>query len=305
MPAIHFNSSMTAKERRLHLYDGELFVFAPTDTTRSFCEFASGMITEAFDGLDPEAAQHELPVERYVEILSDLKPKFIHHPESKTFLRQILQELGSDPNDTFFDLPRMRSSTSHGYLTSGIAYAWHPHRDTWYSAPQAQINWWTPIYPITAGNGMSFFLDHFHKAVPNNSNIYDYAEWNKKHRFAAAQNVKKDARPLPGPTIEIDEDSGLTLVPEVGALVLFSGAQLHASVENLSGKTRFSIDFRTVNLSDVASGLGAPDQDVECGHSSIRDFKRVRDLAEIPEDTAVALEERRVTVEYGRSGRRA
>jgi hypothetical protein len=40
-----------------------------------------------------------------------------------------------------FDMPRLRSSTSDNYLTTGIAYEWHPHRDTWYSAPQCQINW--------------------------------------------------------------------------------------------------------------------------------------------------------------------
>lgn len=277
----------------MRLYDGALFVYEPTDTTRSFCEFASNTINEAFEGLDPETAQYELPVERFVEILRELKPRFIHHPESKIFLRDILQERGCNPDDTYFDLPRMRSSTSDGYLTSGIAYAWHPHRDTWYSAPQAQINWWMPIFPFTAGNGMSFFLDKFHEVVPNSSAIYDYAEWNKKHRFTAADHIKQDNRPLPRPTVPIDESSGLTLVSEVGGLIMFSGAQLHASVENNSGKTRYSIDFRTANLIDIQSRIGAPDQDVECNHSSIRDFKRARDLAEVTGDVAALLEERR------------
>ena len=63
-------------------------------------------------------------------------------------LRSILSDLGCDPEQTYFDVPRLRSSTSEQYLTSGIAYAWHPHRDTWYSAPLCQLNWWLPVYEI-------------------------------------------------------------------------------------------------------------------------------------------------------------
>ena len=60
------------------------------------------------------------------------------------------------PPATYFDGPRMRTATSDGYLTSGIAYAFHPHRDTWYSAPFCQINWWIPIYDIEPVNALAF-----------------------------------------------------------------------------------------------------------------------------------------------------
>lgn len=63
----------------------------------------------------------------------------------------------------------MRSSTSDNYLTSGIAYAFHPHRDTWYSAPMAQVNFWIPIYPITAENGVAFHRRYFDQLVKNGS----------------------------------------------------------------------------------------------------------------------------------------
>ena len=44
--------------------------------------------------------------------------------------RRILDDFGCDAEKTYFDVPRMRSSTSDNYLTTGIAFAWHPHRDT-------------------------------------------------------------------------------------------------------------------------------------------------------------------------------
>jgi hypothetical protein len=69
---------------------------------------------------------------------------------------------------------------------------------------------------------------------------------------------------------------------------MFSGAQMHSSVPNNSGKTRFSIDFRVVNLDDVAGRKGAPHIDEECTGTTMRDYLRGTDLEHIP-DNLVAL----------------
>jgi len=69
-----------------------------------------------------------------------------------------------------------------------------------------------------------------------------------------------------------------------GGIVLFSGAQMHSSVPNTSGKTRFSIDFRVVNLDDVAGRKGAPRVDEECTGTTMRDYLRVTDLAHISDE---------------------
>ena len=283
MRAVNFNVDVSDGDRRRRLYDGELFVFGTSRTVSDFCAFARELIEEAFPGLDPEKAQFEMPVERYAAILTDLKPRFIHHLRSKQFVRAILAERGCDLDRTYFDVPRMRSSTSNDYLTSGIAYAWHPHRDTWYSAPAAQINWWLPIYTMEASNGMAFHTPYFDTAVANTSSTYNYYEWNAKYRRAASENLKQDTRPLPGPTAAIDSSHDIALVIPVGGVQLFSAAQLHSSVPNQSGKTRFSIDFRTVNIDDIAAGLGAANVDNASTGSSIRDFIRASDFAPMPE----------------------
>jgi hypothetical protein len=290
MIATHFDSGLSEPERRQRLYAGDLFVYSATERTRAFCEFAAGMVHEVFGGLDPQTAQHQMPVDRMVEVLKELKPRFIHHAESKRHLEGILEEFGCHPDDTHYDVPRMRSSTSDDYLTSGIAYAWHPHRDTWYSAPLTQINWWLPIFPITEGNGMCFYPEYFDIAVPNDSAGYDYKKWNEEYRYAAADQVEKDTRPLPGSDAQIDSRKADAMVVPPSGLLLFSGAHLHASVPNFTGRTRFSIDFRTASLADTRARQGAPDLDVACTWSAIRDFKRLRDRAEFPDDVASELE---------------
>ena len=283
MTAVHFQPQLTDDERRMALYRGELVLTQSDAATTAFCGFAAELIADAFNGMDPERAQHDLPVAKYVEILSELKPRFIHHPRSKELLQAVLQTRGCDMDRTYFDVPRLRTSTSDGYLTSGIAYAWHPHRDTWYSAPMAQLNFWMAVHPIEAGNAMAFHPSYFDAAVPNSSSTYNYYEWNTKHRAAAANNVTAETRPLPAPTVDIDISDPLIFVTPVGGLIEFSGQHLHSSVPNHSGRTRFSIDFRTVHIGDIEAGVEAPNVDAACTGSSIRDFIRAADLAPMPE----------------------
>lgn len=286
--SVQFDRSMADAAGRSSVYSGAVNVAGPTATSVGFAMFARELIGDAFGAHDPELAQFDLPVDQYASILGSLKPRFIHHPRSKLFLQELLAEQGCDPVSTYFDVPRLRSSTSHGYLTTGIAYAWHPHRDTWYSAPLAQINSWLPVYAISADNAMAFHPEYFDRAVPNDSAIYNYYEWNAKHRGAATTNVRNETRPLPGPTGPVDLSSSTVFVPPPGGLLQFSGHHLHSSVPNDSGRTRFSIDFRVVNIEDIRAGAGARNVDSHCSGSSIRDFICAADLSPMPDDV-VAL----------------
>ncbi len=69
-----------------------------------------------------------------------------------------------------------------------------------------------------------------------------------------------------------------------GGTIVFSAAQLHSTVPNTTDRTRFSIDFRTVNLDDLAEGIGAPNIDSECTGTTLRDFVRASDLEPLPDD---------------------
>jgi hypothetical protein len=290
MNSVFFDPALDDDERRNLLYSGQLFVYAPTPGAKKLVAFARQMVEDAFRGRDPELAQHDMPVEEYATLLTDLKPRFIHHPTSKQCIQEILAEVGCDPEQTYFDVPRMRTSTSENYLTSGIAYAFHPHRDTWYSAPMCQINWWLPIYPILPSNAMAFHPAYWNRPVKNGSRIYNYEEWNRTSRLEAAKHVKTDTRVQPKPEEPMELDPQLRLLPAPGGMILFAGAQMHSSVPNDSGRTRFSIDFRTVHLGDVKARRGAPNIDSECTGTTMRDYLRVSDLAHIPEDVCVSYE---------------
>jgi hypothetical protein len=291
MTAVMIDSTLDDAARRRALYDGDLFVFSRRPAVTELAALAREMATAAFAPINPLTAQHEMPVEVFAEILSRLKPAFIHHPRCKQLIPELLTELGCDPDETYFDVPRLRTSTSDDYLTSGISYAFHPHRDTWYSAPPCQLNWWMPVFDVTPDNVMAFHPRYFGQPVKNNSEVYDYYVWNQKYRTTAAQHVKADTRVQPKPQEEIELDPQIRIVSAPGGIMAFSAAQLHSTVPNRSGYTRFSIDFRTVNIRDVAARAGAANVDSRCTGTALRDFLRCRDLERVPEDLAALYDE--------------
>ena len=279
MNTVYFEPSIGDDARRERLYNGQLIVLAPRPASIALVEHARAMIEEGFGGIDPLNAQYEMPVERYVEICAPLKPAFIHNDRTKELLRNLMADVGADLDDTYIDVPRLRMVTSDGYLTSGVGYAHHPHRDVWYSAPFQQLNWWLPIYEIESDSSMAFHPRYWSEPVKNGSSEFNYYEWNSAGRKDAAKHVKSDTRKQPKPEEPMELDPQVRLIPPPGGIVVFSAAQMHSTVPNTTGRARYSIDFRTVNRADVESGRGAPNIDTACIGTSLRDFARGSDAS--------------------------
>jgi hypothetical protein len=86
------------------------------------------------------------------------------------------------------------------------------------------------------------------------------------------------------------------VVTPPGGTLVFSAAHLHSTVPNTTDKTRFSIDFRTVNIDDLIEGVGAPNVDSACTGTTLRDFLRASDLAPLPEELIERYTRRAATV---------
>ena len=234
------------------------FLIFTRKTTLALCSFAQSMIEEAFVPFEPRMAQYSMPVEQYVSIVAALKPRFIHHPKTLGLLRDVVEELGCDLSKTYIDVPRLRMVTHGGYLTSGVGYAHHPHRDTWFSAPMCQLNWWLPIYEFDANSSMAFHTRFFDRHIKNGSRDFNYYVWNAEGRRNAAKHIKSDERKQPRAEEPLDLKPQVSTVCPPGGIILFSAAQLHSTVPNTSGKTRYSLDFRTVNIDDVVGSEALP-----------------------------------------------
>ena len=290
MTAVFFNRRVDDATRRAELYAGAIHVLSPTPGAERLVRVAREMCEEAFAPHHPRDAQHHMEVDAFNEVLKVLKPAFIHDRRCKEAIRDMLAEQGCDLDRTFFDVPRLRTATSDDYLTSGLAYAFKPHRDTWYSPPQCQLNWWLPVYEVTQENCMAFHEAYWDRALRNSSAQFNYQDWNVGGRKAAHSQGKSDTRRQSEALEEVELDPQLRLVPPPAGTVLFSAAHLHSTVPNTSGVTRVSIDFRTVHLDELATNGGAPNLDSACTGTTIGDYRRASDFAPMPDRVREAYE---------------
>jgi len=143
---------------------------------------------------------------------------------------------------------------------------------------------------VREDNGLALHPRYWSQPLRNGSREYDYAEWNRTSRFIAASQIGQDTRRQPKPEEAVDRSGELRPLCPTGGTLLFSGAQLHSSVPNTSGRTRYSIDFRTVHLFEAERGGGAPNLDSSCMGTAIGDFLRCSDLARLPEPLIAAYE---------------
>jgi hypothetical protein len=138
---------------------------------------------------------------------------------------------------------------------------------------------------VAADNVMEFYPRRFGQAVDNNSRDYSYYQansWRGRIKdFSGGSDIRVHPAPVGGLSSEEPE---LRVVPPVGGVMLFSGDQLHASIPNTSGRTRYSIDFRTVHHADVHENRGAPVVDVACTGTALRDFTRLDDNSAFTEE---------------------
>jgi hypothetical protein len=272
---------------RQAIYDGQLIVLTRLQAVRDLVDYTRDQLAELFSPHDPEHAHEHIEPTEMAKLLGAWKPRWIHSERSKQLVCDIITQAGLPAEFTHYDVPKPRTSFPVGHLTTGVAYAFPWHRDSWYSAPCQQLNWWLPIFPIREDNSMAFDQMGFGRAVPNTSEGFDYYR-NNAQRLSSAASVKQEQQARPG-AIDHEPQPELIVLPSPGSVLLFAGAQLHKSIPNTSGLARYSVDFRTVDARDLQSGRGAPVVDAYCTGTAIRDFTNIKDGSSFDEETVTRL----------------
>ena len=103
-------------------------------------------------------------------------------------------------------------------------------------------------------------------------------------RKSAASHIHSDSRKQSKVIEPIALDPQIRVVTEPGGLIVFSAAQMHSSVPNTSGLTRFSVDFRTVHRGDASANVGAPNCDSACSGTTMMDYLRGSDFEHFSEE---------------------
>lgn len=273
MTALHVCGPLDDEGRGALVHAGDLVVFPAVPRLAAFRDRAEALIRDAFAPHDPTTAQSALGRDDFLAAVAALQRR---HREDRTqaeLLRSALEDAGVDSERTCWDRPHLRvlpSTPLGSRRTDGLG----AHRDTWSSNVYAQTNWWTPIFPLTAGRTVAFYPAYWASPLANTS-----ADWDLEVLRARG----RAALPLvPEATEPVDTSGELRVVVAPGDLLCFSGAHLHASVPNTTGVTRFSVEVRSVHLDDLRSGRGAPNVDGAAPRVPLDWFARMTDATPLP-----------------------
>lgn len=269
MTAIHLLSSGRDHDRwKERAYQGDLLIFKSVAPLVEFCATTDALIREAFGDLDPLRAQFALDRDDYVARVDALQKRYRAHPEAKRLFCAALEHVGVDPRHNGWDWLYLRvmphGDTHASRRTQKLGF----HRDTWASNVYAQLNWWTPIYPLTSERALAFYPHYWSTPLANTSAAWDLEEVRARRGSAPV---------VPEPSEPVDTTSELVIVPDPGDLLCFSGAHLHASVPNTTGVARFSVEVRTVDVDDAARSRGAPNVDGHAPRIALEWFHRIAD----------------------------
>jgi hypothetical protein len=258
---------------RAELYGGTIFLLPPTDASRHLVADVRERLADALGSPAFREVAHTLPNDQLFERIGALRRELYLAPRYHAAVCDVVSDLGLDPERSAFDPLRLRVILDRGHERPLAAPVYHPHRDTWYAHPRALLTWWIPLDDLSAEETFEFYPDYFRNPVANDSEIFDYDDWVRDgwELKIGWQKHDTEAR-FPHAEPGCDRGRALGFSCRAAENLLFSGAHFHATRPQVTGRTRFSLDFRIVDLPDHEAGLGAPDVDNRSRGSALRDY---------------------------------
>ncbi len=260
---------------RQQLYAGTIYLLKPRQASLTLI----GSVTEEVIkelGENYRLAHKIYDEAEYFERVGRLRKKIYTSESYHLLVNAVIDSTGFQLSEQVYDPARMRVVAHQGHLNPAASPIYHGHRDTWYSNPQSMITWWIPLHDVVAEETFDFYPDYFSRSVKNDSEIFDFGEWTSEGQANRIgwQNRKTGQTATYPSLLEEPQGRHWPVVAKAGQLLLFSGQHLHRTRKNVTGKTRFSLDFRTVNLEDEANKLEAQNVDNRSTGSSIVQFVR-------------------------------
>jgi hypothetical protein len=275
--------SAPVSPRALHdrLYAGDVLEFTPMPAMQEIVSFTRGFLEEEFQPHDPTEIHHYLPRAELNEAARARSRAYNRSEEAKRLWRELFEAIGLDPEALArdrlyvrFQPPEQPDASPPERGVSTVRF----HRDTWGTNLYAQVNWWAPVYPITAGRTVALYPTLWSKPVANTSAEFDIGAAIASHRRPGSAPA---VDPLPHLSEDVSWEPAIPVVIDPGSILTFSSAHAHAGVPNNTGITRISLETRTLWIEDVRLGKGAPNIDGDGRFMSPGLFRRLNDEAKL------------------------
>lgn len=265
---------------RAALYDGVIYHLGATAASRALVTQVQALLETELGPSPRDAATHLGPEELFTRLGRVRRTLFLDRVFHIAVAR-VIDGAGFDRQRIAFDPIRLRVVASGGHRNPRAAPVYYPHRDTWYAHPQAVIAWWIPLDDLPADQTFVFHPERFRREVPNGSERFDYQGWVADGwdlKIGWQDREAGRTADYPGVLGEIDPGPASGFACRRADNLLFAGAQFHRTLPHDAGRTRFSLDFRIVDLDDHARGLGAPNADNRSRGSAVDDYVRAGEL---------------------------
>lgn len=256
------------------IFDGRILYFENLAPVDDVIAIARRCIEHAFPGLDPLTAHQHIDRAAYEACYGAARAAFLDDNGARQAIEAALTDAGIDSGVTCRDRSILRVSPPDTPDCAKGFGTVPPHRDSWGSGLSCQINWWLPVYPVTAERTLALFPAHWAMPIANDSEGWN---WRRAGREPGIPL-------LPTAQDEPDRTGEVRLLADPGTLIAFSAAHLHASVPNTTEEARFSCETRTVSIDDLRRGAGVPMIDGAPKAPALQWFRRLggrRPLSEI------------------------
>jgi len=234
------------------VFDGKLVAVSGLPALDALAGRVRTIITDLFDTPEPEMAEARMDPGDFRKTVVEARRLVDGDGAVQQHWLDTLASLGFRPGDMLGDRMRLRVVPSRPEARGKRTFPLPAHRDSWGSGLQAQVNWWMPLYPLAETRTMKVWPDAFRQVVDNTSGEWDFETLKRE----GAENY-----PLLPCAREAPRTAGEAVLAAPGTLIAFSAAHLHASASDTSGRSRFSLDTRTLWHHDLAAGRGAPNTD--------------------------------------------
>ncbi len=262
-------------DTRSQIFQGQTFIGDSNEVSLKLIENVKNLIAEKLETDDIRRAHLTLSDDDFFQRMGELRRVFYLEGSYHQLLRDLIASYGFDPTRCAFDPMRIRVILPGGHHNPKAAPVYYAHRDTWYSHPQSLIVGWTPLHDLKEEETFEFYPEEFDSAVPNDSEIFDYADWIKDGPALKIGWQKNDSGltgGYPQSLLETPPKEAKGFSINAGETLLFAGSQFHKTREQDLGTIRYSLDFRVVHLDDVSSDRGAPNVDNRSKGNILADY---------------------------------
>lgn len=262
-------------ELRDGIYRGKLFKKPMTSASQKAVSDTLKLLEDELGTIDVRHAYLHMSADDFFESIGRIRKQLFMDEHHRRNVHDVIQEMGLDPEQIAYEPFRLRVIQHLGHENPRAAAVYYPHRDTWYSHPQSLMVGWLPLHDLHEHETFEVFPDWWNRPVPNDSEIFDYSQWvldgwqlkiGWQHKLSG---VKAN---YPQATSKVDLGKRVGFKCNAASNIIFPGGHFHKTLEQATGKTRFSLDFRMVHLRDLAENRGAPNADTRCKGNAVVDY---------------------------------